>query len=299
MSSALTVTVAICSRNRPEDLRRAVAATLRVLPPEVELLVVDQTAEPTDCLAGAEARFRYEHSPGQGISRARNLSLRIARTDLVVFTDDDCGPRLGMVEALVAAFRAPDVGLAFGSVVAEHSQVGFIASHKPHRAQILRGRIAKLRDTGIGACMAVRRDVALRLGGFDERLGPGASLPSNEDGEFAYRMLLAAYAIAHIPEAVVDHWGARPWQDGRRYSYETYRAIAAAYAMHARTGDVVAPLLIAQQAVFILGNIGKSILEHGRPSGLSALQGLLAGIGPGLNLQPMATPRPIAVSASS
>lgn len=289
MTSAPTVTVAICSRNRPDDLKRAVAAALRVLPPGAELLIVDQTSERTDCLTTPDPRARYEHRPGQGISLARNLSLHLARTDVVVFTDDDCGARPGMVESLSSAFKVPAVGLAFGTVIAETSRVGFIASHSPKRRRILRGRLAKLSDTGIGACMAVRRDAAIAVGGFDERLGPGAPLPSNEDGEFAYRMLLAGYAIAHIPEAIVDHWGARPWHDGRRYSYETYRAIAAAYAMHARVGDPVAPLLIAQQAAFILGNVGKSVLQRGRPSGFSALQGLLAGIRPGLRLRPMST----------
>lgn len=290
MSAPASVTLAICSRNRPDDLRRSVARALEILPPSAQLLVVDQTQDCARNIAPGNARLQYEHRPGRGVAVARNQAMVLAQSEVVVFTDDDCAPRAEMVQHLQRAFLRPDVAMAFGTVNAMPSAGGFIASYTPRRTRILRGRTAKLADSGIGACMAVRRDAALALGGFDERLGPGAEFASNEEGEFAYRMLKSGRAIAHIPEAIVDHWGARPWVDGRRYSYETYRAIAATCAMHIRTGDPVAGLLLAQQFGLVLWDIAKAVAKKGRPSGLSAAHGLASGIGPGLGLRPVSAP---------
>lgn len=99
MTATPTITLAICSRNRPDGLRIAVTAALKVLPTDAELLVIDQTEQPTLDLGAGDPRLRYEHRPGCGIALSRNTALRMASTNVVVFTDDDCAPRIGMVEA--------------------------------------------------------------------------------------------------------------------------------------------------------------------------------------------------------
>jgi GT2 family glycosyltransferase len=71
----------------------------------------------------------------------------------------------------------------------------------------------------------VRRDAFDRIGGFDERLGPGAS-GTSEDVEFASRLAQWGIAIGLAPNALVYHhvdWDRltdeyfikRHWQQGR------------------------------------------------------------------------------------
>jgi GT2 family glycosyltransferase len=55
-----------------------------------------------------------------------------------------------------------------------------------------------------GANFFVGREVFGRVGGFDERLGPGAS-GTSEDVEFARRLTGAGIAIGYAPRAVVYH----------------------------------------------------------------------------------------------
>jgi GT2 family glycosyltransferase len=55
-----------------------------------------------------------------------------------------------------------------------------------------------------GANFFVAREVFDRVGGFDERLGPGAS-GTSEDVEFARRLTGAGIAIGYAPRAVVYH----------------------------------------------------------------------------------------------
>jgi GT2 family glycosyltransferase len=55
-----------------------------------------------------------------------------------------------------------------------------------------------------GANFFVLREVFERLGGFDERLGPGAS-GTSEDVDFARRLTRAQIAIGYAPQAIVYH----------------------------------------------------------------------------------------------
>ena len=55
-----------------------------------------------------------------------------------------------------------------------------------------------------GSNFFVSRDVFDRVGGFDERLGPGAS-GTSEDVEFAHRLGRSGICIGYAPKAVVYH----------------------------------------------------------------------------------------------
>ena len=55
-----------------------------------------------------------------------------------------------------------------------------------------------------GANVFLSREVFDRLGGFDERLGPGAS-GTSEDVDFARRLARAGITIGYAPQAIVYH----------------------------------------------------------------------------------------------
>ena len=284
-------TVAVCSRNRPAMLEQAVESILRHAPAGAPVMVVDQSDEPSAALEARAARgeIDYHRDDGRGLSRASNIVLRRARTEYVVFIDDDCEIEADTVPALQRAIEAaPDVAIAFGTVYAHGSvsERGFIPTYEVPRPQVLRGRLGKLRDGGISACMIVKRAEALRAGGLDERLGPGAPVAACEDGEFAYRMLKCGHALAGTPDARVLHHGLRTWAEGRAYAYSTYRCIGAAFAVHLSEGDPVAALLIAQQAALVLREVFGGLAARRRPRGFVKLAGLVAGVPAGLALGP-------------
>ncbi len=290
---AAEVTIAICTRNRPRDLRRALASVLRVAPRGVSVLVVDQgdqapvLGDDRPRPLGSAACVTWHRDPGRGASRARNVALQAAGTPLVVFVDDDCTLRPGAVERLVEVLQdTPDAAVAFGTVTARDVDEGFIPTYHPQQPRVLRGRGGKFWDGGIGALMAVRRDEVLAAGGFDERLGAGVHLAACEDGELAYRLLRRGYAVLHVPDAVVDHHGVRAWAEGRQYAFRTYRGIGAAYALHLRRGDPWAAGLLAQQFALVLGGMAASLVRRGRPAGVAKVAGLLAGIGAGFGMRP-------------
>jgi len=271
-------------------LERAVRSALATSP-GTPVLVIDQSEAPTlpEAVRAAihAGLVEYHRDERVGASRARNLALHLACTDAVVFVDDDCELDPGAVDALLAALtQADDIAITFGSVTAAWPTGldGFIPGYVPSTPAVLRGRLAKLRDRGIGACMVVRREMAIAAGGFDERLGPGTPLASCEEGEFAYRVLRAGYAIAHAPAAHVRHYGYRAAVEGPHYAFETYRGIGASFALHLRRGDPVAALLLAQQLGIVFHEMARMSIRYRRLGGVSRLRGLLAGIRAGFAL---------------
>jgi GT2 family glycosyltransferase len=78
-----------------------------------------------------------------------------------------------------------------------------------HAHRPLHGRSAPLIawaiSVGSGCSYAIRRDVALALGGFDEALDLGMPLPGGGDHDLLWRALRAGHAVVYEPRALAWH----------------------------------------------------------------------------------------------
>ena len=86
-----SMTVAVCTRDRPVQLARCLEA-LRSVPSGVRVLVVDN-APSTDAsarlVADSYAGFEYVLEPRPGLDHARNRAIAETTSDVIAFTDDD------------------------------------------------------------------------------------------------------------------------------------------------------------------------------------------------------------------
>jgi O-antigen biosynthesis protein len=159
--------------------------------------------------------MRVRHDGGRGLSRARNLALASVDSDWIVFVDDDC-------------LLAEDFGAALLSEIAAHPTADWIAgdvrsgasasagddlppvtTFPVDRPLIRRGGRTLPGAIGFGVLFCVRRSTAERLGGWDERLGPGvADLPAADDMDFNHRLLRSGGTAVLTPavRAVHDQW---------------------------------------------------------------------------------------------
>jgi glycosyltransferase involved in cell wall biosynthesis len=121
ISSSPTVTVAICTWNRCESLRRTLEAFLALrVPPEVtwELLVINNNS--TDATDAVAAEFtdrlplRLLQEPRPGQSYARNLAIEEARGRYLLWTDDDVLVDPQWMSALLSALITFGADWAFG-----------------------------------------------------------------------------------------------------------------------------------------------------------------------------------------
>ncbi|HEX5668131.1 MAG TPA: glycosyltransferase family A protein, partial [Chitinophagaceae bacterium] len=89
-----TATIAICTRNRTDDLRRCLDALMKLPDDGQEILVVDNCPSNNDTmdLVSLYPKARYVREPRPGLNIARNRALKEAKNEIVAFTDDDAVP---------------------------------------------------------------------------------------------------------------------------------------------------------------------------------------------------------------
>lgn len=284
------MTAAICTRNRGAALATAVRSVLASRHPDFQLLIIDQSTDDESRRAleqfGADARLRYVASSEVGVARARNMALREASTEVVVFTDDDCEVHenwLATMQGVFAEHR--DVVQAFCSVrPGPHDPTReFIPAYECSGTRIVRTLIDKCTARGMGAGMALRRDAALAAGGFDEQLGPGSTFPSNEEGDLAVRLIMRGHALCETDRTHVVHHGSRTFTEGRNLSRRDWVGIGAAYAKPLRVGEVgVVPMVLYEFAVKAIGPAVSDLVHLRRPVGLARGAYFLSGFARGL-----------------
>lgn len=300
----LSVTVAVCTRDRPEDLARCLDALAELRYPAVELLVVDNAPATRDAEAIVAARpgIRYVLEPTAGLGWARNRALAEAAGEILAFTDDDVVVDPGWVEALAAEFEDdPAVGAVTGLVLPLELDTpaqrlfedyrSFGRGAERMRARVVPGsgsvaaRYGLTGSFGAGASMAFRRGALEDLGGFDPCLGPGTLCRGGDDLDMFFRVLKAGHALVYQPAAVVRHRHRRPMyallsqirDHGTSFSSYVVRS-AAAYP------DERWPLI--RLWLWWLAKLGYRVLvPRGAPAGtmrrlaLVELDGLLRGLG--------------------
>jgi len=208
----------VCSRDRPRLLTDLVYSVVAGQERPREIIVVDQSRVKNVDLANrppaAGTEVHYEWSRTVGVSRARNIGIRLARHDILVFTDDDMLATPGWFGHLVRGLlRAGTRSIVSGGVRStEDNPDGFTPSITVDRPPMMfEGRVG--RDVLYSGNMAMHRTTFDEVGLFDERLGPGATFPAAEDNDLGFRMLEAGYRIVHVPEAELLH---RDWRSGRQ-----------------------------------------------------------------------------------
>jgi GT2 family glycosyltransferase len=213
----VTAAVAICTRERPADLAAALGAVagLRPLPPEIVVVDNAPATSRTREVVARHPGVRYVLEPRRGLDAARNAALRSVHADVVAFTDDDALPEPEWLQALLANFQDPRVICATGLTLPLELETeaqelferhcSFVRGFRRHVFDGQHVNPLHVGPVGAGANMAVRRDTALRLGGFDERLDGGMPTCSGGDHDFFSRVLAAGHRIIYDPAAVSRH----------------------------------------------------------------------------------------------
>ncbi|MGY1684733.1 glycosyltransferase family 2 protein [Geodermatophilus sp. SYSU D00867] len=219
------LTVAVCTRDRPDDLHRCLTALERmtILPAEVVVIDNASTTDLTRDVVERHPGIRYVREPRQGIGWARNRALLEAASPLVAFVDDDGIVDERWAEALLMAFHAhPDAGAVTGLVspleLSTPAQVQFEAAGgfgRGYRQRRLQADSTEPRAAaravyhigamGTGANMAFRRERIVAVGGFDPALGAGTPTAGGDDLEALCRLVTAGDRIVYEPAAVVRH----------------------------------------------------------------------------------------------
>jgi GT2 family glycosyltransferase len=211
-----------------------------------DVIVVDQSEAPDPQVIEIlnSNGWRLIHQSERGVARARNRGWREAGTDWVVFLDDDVVPDVGWAAAMADAIsRYPTAATVMGNTPAAGEPEGeypTVSAFPIEEEKTLKGRWLLPWKLGFTLNQAVRVSALERVGGFDERLGPGSpTFQASEDMDLNYRLLRAGEYGALVPAARAVHkqWRSR---DALPELYERYMFAWAGFAMkHLRSGDVL------------------------------------------------------------
>ena len=237
-----SLSVAVATLDRPEGLARCLEALASGTVWPAEVIVVDQG---NAAFADRGLPVRHLRQERRGLAASRNLALAEATQPVVAVTDDDCVPGPGWVAALEGAFElAPDA--VTGPVLPlgpETPGLYAISSRTSSSPADFAGRSLPWL-VGTGGNFAARREVLLRAGGFDERLGAGSPGGAGEDMDLLYRLLKTGATIRYEPAAVVFH--ERQPRERRLASRSAYgRGIGACCGLWLRERDLHAFAVLA------------------------------------------------------
>lgn len=205
------VSVVIPSYNRTTTtLKRAVESIYRQSYPELEVIVVDDNKD-RPVLSKDIKEFclpygiRYIRSNGLGGAGARNVGIRTAVGEYIAFLDDDDEWLPEKLSSQIKLFADPDVGLVYSRgytiIVKADGTISrrCYATDSYFLTEVGYQDLLRKNYIGTTTQIVVRRNILLKIGGFDE------SLPSRQDYDLCLR-IAQEYRCIGVDSYLFNHY---------------------------------------------------------------------------------------------
>lgn len=217
----MSVSIVMPTYNNADMLASTLAAFERVdFPKSSELIVVDNNS--ADHTAETVRRFserlpvRYAFEATRGVSSAKNRGIRMAKGELLIFTDDDVRPVATWIAAYVSAYRKNPSGFFWGGPIESEFQ-GPLPEERlwkfaPPSVKGLNfgveERLLEANEWFAGANWACPADALSWVGLFDEAVGPYPCAPValvGEESDLQRRLRVSGYTSLYLPAASLRH----------------------------------------------------------------------------------------------
>ncbi|MEU6452949.1 glycosyltransferase [Streptomyces sp. NPDC047065] len=235
-----SASVVVATRERADQLARALDSLLAQDHPDFEIVVVDNAPVTGETRELVERKYgervRYVCEPVPGLAVAHNRGLAAVRGEVVAFTDDDVVADPRWLTELTAPFAAdPRLGCTTGLILPARlrtpAQVlleshggfakGFVPrtydpEHPPADEPLFPFTAGRF---GSGANMAFRTAVLRTVGGFDPATGAGTRARGGDDLYGFVRVLAQGRRLRYTPRALVWHHHRETWRDLETQAY--------------------------------------------------------------------------------
>jgi glycosyltransferase involved in cell wall biosynthesis len=199
------ISVIVPVYNAARYLERVIEALRRQdYPPSAyELLLVDNGSDDeSPQILERHPGIHVLSQPERGSYAARNRAIREARGDILAFTDADCYPEPGWLQAIEDAFRDEQTEVLLGPRLPgnERKSVGLVSDYENVKAEMM----CDWHDPAV--CYGYTNNMAVRRRTM-ERFGPFVHRPRGSDTIFVRRVVdaLSCEALAYCREMRVQH----------------------------------------------------------------------------------------------
>ncbi|MFF0445519.1 glycosyltransferase [Streptomyces sp. NPDC004609] len=233
--------VVVATRERADQLARALDSLLAQDHPDFEVVVVDNapvTSATEDLVENKYAArgVRYVREAVPGLAIAHNRGVAVATGEIVAFTDDDVVADPNWLTALTAPFATdPGLGCTTGLILPAklgtpaqillESHGGFAKGFTPRTYDPADPPADEplfpftAGSFGSGANMAFRASVIRSVGGFDPATGTGTPARGGDDLYAFVSVLAAGHRLRYSPDALVWHHHRETWKDLTNQAY--------------------------------------------------------------------------------
>jgi glycosyltransferase involved in cell wall biosynthesis len=201
----MRLSVIIATVDRPYALGAAVASVrnAETAAGTAEIVVVDQGQNADTSSLCARNAVRYVGIAERGLSRSRNIGLRLCTGTHVAFLDDDATVDPSFVREVASAFaERPDMDAICGRILNADDRITSYSRHQGAAPCIVRFENV---DAVLSSAFVVRREALDIVGGFDEAFGVGAVWGASEETDLVMRIIQAGQQVAYAPSVKVYH----------------------------------------------------------------------------------------------
>ena len=199
--AAPRLSVVIAVYNMKKDLELCLEALDRSRMRDFQLIIVDDHSDDgSDLVAKSKCDLFLRQDRNRGASAARNLGVQHALARFVFFLDADVLVEPDTLGQVLESFeREPGISALFCSYQHDTLHANFPSQYKNLLHHYTHQTSNREAATFCGGFGAIRRDVFLELGGFDE------SHRAMEDVELGYRLHRGGHRIRLCPHIQLTH----------------------------------------------------------------------------------------------
>ncbi len=215
----LKFSVILANYNGQKFLVDCLESVFKTRYPNYELIIVEDgsTDRSLEIIASFQKKYPLvllENKTNLGLVASRNKAIIRAKGDILVFLDNDTQVDKNWLEGLALTFSQDNhIGAAQCLIFDFHQrsiiqQTGMkLVPYTGLATTLDRGKKVSTNlkfpenIISLGAALAVRKNVAKRIGGFDEKL-----FHYTDDLDFSWRVWIAGYAVVLAPKAKVYHY---------------------------------------------------------------------------------------------
>ncbi|MFN9644471.1 MAG: glycosyltransferase [Cyanobacteriota bacterium] len=201
----MSISIAIPTLGREKVLLDTINELLQLPIRADEILIVDQTVTHQNQTQThlqrwhQEEKIRWIRIQYKSITHAMNIALRKAKSESVLFLDDDIIPDESLVEEhLRCSYDKPSFIIA-GRVLQPWHHGKADALEKPFLFNSLEERVV---TSFMGGNVLIPRREAIRIGGFDTNF---VRVAYHFEAEFAHRWINSGNQIYYAPKALIHH----------------------------------------------------------------------------------------------